>query len=153
MTFPVAAIVTALDVIAKYIAVRNMGLGQSIPVLPGIFHFTLIFNKGAAFGLFRDQRIIFIPLSLLVITAIIMYQIRKARSDRYTSFALGLILGGAVGNLIDRVRLGYVVDFIDLRVWPVFNIADSCVTIGAILLLYCLMTNSHAFDPLQDRRH
>ena len=151
MTFCIAFMVLVLDGLTKFIAVRSMLPGQSIRILGGIFHFTLIFNKGAAFGLFTDQRIVFIPLSIIVITAIILHEIRKKGKRRYVSFALGLILGGAIGNLIDRVRFGYVIDFLDFRIWPVFNIADSCVTVGAILLIYSVMAGHRASSPIQNR--
>ena len=85
---------------------------------------------GAAFGLFKGQQLLFILVSLFVII-LIFYHMKK-----YESYALGLILGGTIGNLIDRIFLGYVVDFINLKFWPVFNLADTATTIGLIWLIW-----------------
>ena len=135
MMFYAASIALILDRLTKHIAVNNMFEGQSVKVFPGIFHLTLVLNKGAAFGLLKDQKMLFVALSVLVIIFIIYYTLSKKTTDRAALIALGLVLGGAVGNLIDRVRLGYVIDFLDLGIWPVFNIADSCITIGAAILI------------------
>lgn len=119
--FLIAGIVVIVDQITKAIATT---------------HLTLVRNTGAAFGLFRDQTIIFILISAAAIIFIGFYLIKK-KTSYY--LPLALILGGAVGNLIDRLRFGYVVDFIDLRFWPVFNVADSCITIGAVILFFVII--------------
>lgn len=129
-----------LDQITKLLASQNLLLNQSVPVINNIFHFTLIHNRGAAFGIFKNQTIFFIFMAL--ITVVIIYRKLKTCKEKtldISTVSLMLILGGALGNLIDRIFLGYVVDFIDLRIWPVFNIADSAITIGAILLGYRLL--------------
>ena len=108
----------------------------SIPVIKGVFHLTYVENTGAAFGMLQGNTWFLILTSVLV-SAVVAYLIWKIKPEnRYVKISLALILGGALGNLVDRVLLGYVVDFLDFRIWPVFNIADSCVVVGAILLGY-----------------
>ncbi len=110
---------------------------QSIPLIPSVLHLTYVQNTGAAFGLFQGYTGVFILLSVAV-TAWILAVFLRTRSPmpRLTATGLALVLSGALGNLIDRVRFGYVVDFIDIRIWPVFNVADSAITIGVGLLLW-----------------
>lgn len=133
----IASSVFLLDRLTKAVISNYVSLGHSISVLPNIFHITLIFNKAAAFGLFGHNRIIFSAVAIAAIIAIVVY-IFKARkgANSILASALGLILGGAAGNLFDRIRFGYVIDFLDFRVWPVFNIADSCITVGALILVF-----------------
>ncbi|MBN1526721.1 MAG: signal peptidase II [Candidatus Omnitrophica bacterium] len=131
----VALCAGALDRLSKYAVCASLGYGGSVPVVPGIFHLTLTRNTGAAFGILKDGRFFFIGASLAAIAAIAVYISRRSPKDMLVSLALGLILGGASGNLVDRIRYGYVIDFLDFRVWPVFNIADSCITIGTIILV------------------
>ena len=142
MTFLVASILFILDRVTKIVAVSNMSYGQSIKILPNIFHFTFVLNNGTAFGLFKGANSALAVLSVLVITLIIFYVLKnKAVAN---SLALGLILGGAIGNLFDRMRFGYVIDFIDLHLWPVFNVADSCITVGAVLLFVMIIRGEDA---------
>lgn len=133
--FSIASLILILDRITKIIIKGRLLQGESRIILPNLFHITLVLNKGAAFGLFKDQRIFFVSLSCLTILFIIIYIRRNDLKCISSSLALGLILGGAAGNLIDRIRFGYVIDFLDFRIWPVFNVADSSITIGAVMLL------------------
>jgi len=114
-----------------------MQVDQSIfplPPLSGVFAITYTANSGIAFGLFKESGTFFIFLAVIVI-AVILYSLRRLPADqRLVRVALGLALGGAMGNLIDRVRLGYVIDFIDFRFCPVFNIADLAIVSGVTLL-------------------
>ena len=136
LALSIASSVFLLDRLTKVIISNYVSFGHSIGVIPNIFHITLIFNKAAAFGLFGHNRIIFAAVAIIAITAIVIYIfMRKGAKSPILASALGLILGGAAGNLFDRIRFGYVIDFLDLRVWPVFNIADSCITIGALILV------------------
>ena len=133
MIFIIVTAILALDQFTKFLASKNLFLNQSIPVISQVFHFTLIHNKGAAFGILKERVPLFIIASTLAI--ILLYlNIKKHRKTSLYSISLGLILSGALGNLIDRLFLGYVIDFLDFRIWPVFNIADSAITVGAILL-------------------
>ncbi len=119
-----------------------LSLGESLPVIRNVFHFTLVHNTGIAFGLFRDKGVVFIFIPIIAVVLLIFniyyYRDHKALSPVYV-VAFSMILAGAIGNLIDRIFYGYVIDFIDLRVWPVFNVADSAITVGAfIILLKCI---------------
>jgi signal peptidase II len=134
LAFFVAFASLALDRLVKVLAVKSLAQGQSVDVVPGIFQITLVHNTGAAFGIFRGFTVIFSFVSALVIVLITAYLVINKVKDRVFAVALGLILGGAVGNLIDRIWLGYVIDMFDFRVWPVFNVADSCITVGTVIL-------------------
>ena len=130
--------VLALDQATKFLASHLLTLAQSVPLIKGVFHITLVHNRGAAFGILKNQTPFFIFASLLAILLIIAH-LKSARQQKREGVALGLILAGALGNLIDRISLGYVIDFLDFRVWPVFNLADSAITIGAILLGWSIL--------------
>lgn len=130
----VSSFVVIADRLTKYILLRNFSEGESFRVVPGLFHITLVLNSGAAFGLFKGRSIFFTALTTLVIVFICFYTWHGRCKDLLTLTALSLILGGAAGNLIDRVAFGYVIDFLDFRIWPVFNIADASITIGAFIL-------------------
>jgi signal peptidase II len=132
--FLVASVVLVSDRLSKAILINSLARGQSIKVIPDIFHITLIYNTGAAFGMFKGRTQVFSAISVFVIALITVYLLRTRSVERVIAASLGLILGGAVSNLIDRLWLGYVIDYFDFRVWPVFNIADSCITIGTVIL-------------------
>jgi signal peptidase II len=137
--------IVLLDQASKFAVVHTMRLGQSIPIIPGLFNLSYVLNPGAAFGIlashspsFRSP--FFVGVSLLAIGLIIYYYHRYLpEPTRLPGAALGLILGGAVGNLIDRVRVGMVIDFLDVYVseshWPAFNVADAAISIGVCLML------------------
>jgi signal peptidase II len=113
---------------------RNHFSYQSFPVINKIFHITVVFNKGAAFGILNGRNNLLIYVGI-VFVVLFMFMVKKEiRCNWLTSVSCGLILGGAFSNLWDRVFLGFVVDYIDFRIWPVFNISDACITCGAILL-------------------
>jgi signal peptidase II len=140
----IALAIVLTDQATKAIVVRTMRLGQSIPLVPGYFDLTFVLNPGAAFSLLATlpewiRNPFFILISVAAAILIIVYHARHLRQHRLASVSLGLILGGAVGNLIDRVRYGVVVDFLDAHVhqyhWPVFNVADSAISVGVTLLL------------------
>ncbi|MFH1354767.1 MAG: signal peptidase II [Candidatus Omnitrophota bacterium] len=133
MIYIIVLIILSLDQSTKLLITKNFVHHESLPLLKGVFHITLTHNTGAAFGILKNQLPLFIFTSLFAV-CLIYAIIRKHKEGRFYSLALSLILGGALGNLIDRVRLGYVIDFLDFRIWPVFNIADSAITIGAVLL-------------------
>lgn len=116
---------------------------------PGVFHLTLVNNTGAAFGLWKDSGVllaVFSAVSFLVITAYLF-----KRPGRPHAFAWSLIAGGALGNLVDRAAYGHVIDYLDLRVWPVFNFADACICLGVIWIVFRFMAHPpkvpHASDP------
>jgi signal peptidase II len=140
----IALAIVLTDQITKAIVLRSMRLGQSIPLVPGYLDLTFVLNPGAAFSFLATlpdniRNPFFILVSIAAAVLIIVYRTRYLRQNPLASVSLGLILGGAVGNLIDRVRYGVVVDFIDVHVhqyhWPVFNVADSAISVGVTLLL------------------
>lgn len=137
-----AAIVLIFDQVSKFILCRIILPGGSFPVIKGIFHLTHVQNKGMAFGLLPNQTLFFIIITLLTILFILFFHQRTSKKGSPPSWALGLILGGALGNLIDRIRLKAVIDFLDFSLkghhWPSFNIADSAITIGAGILFISL---------------
>jgi signal peptidase II len=140
----VALGILALDQITKLVIVRSLTLGQTIPVVPGLFNIVYVLNPGAAFGFlaslpdgFRNP--FFVLISVAAAVLIVAYHARHLRALVLPSLGLGLILGGAVGNLIDRLRYGMVVDFLDFYLhryhWPAFNVADSAISVGVGLML------------------
>lgn len=108
---------------------------QSIPVIKNIFHITVVFNKGAAFGILKGQTSLLIYAGLIFILIFLIFVKNEKKKNLLFLIPCGLILGGAVSNLTDRFFFGYVIDYLDIRVWPVFNLSDFCITIGAGLLL------------------
>lgn len=139
----ISILIVLLDQATKFAAQRFLTPSGSVPVIPGVFHLTLAHNQGAAFSMLEGGTPFFIAVSLFCIAAIIAMLGRPALLEKILGFGaadiwprvcLGFVLGGAAGNLIDRLRFSYVVDFLDFRVWPVFNLADSAITIGGILI-------------------
>jgi signal peptidase II len=125
----------ALDQFTKRAVATGFTPGESRIVVPHFLWWTYVQNHNGAFGLFGSQPILLIGLALAVL-AIFWYAFRdQAARSGLVRVAFGAIAGGAFGNILDRIRFGYVVDFIDLRWWPVFNVADSCITIGVALLI------------------
>jgi signal peptidase II len=134
--FLAAGLIFAADRLTKYFIIKSLALGQSIRVIPDIFHITLVFNNGAAFGVLQNCALFFIIFSFAAIALILLIIFRAHQMDALLAVSLALILGGAAGNLVDRIKFGYVIDFLDFRVWPVFNIADSCISIGIALIAF-----------------
>lgn len=132
----VTSAVLLLDQLTKLIVHSRFSEGESVPLIRNILHISLVHNTGAAFGLFRHQTLLLTGISVLTFAVILLFYRRIAASERILRVGFALIAGGSLGNLIDRLRFGYVVDFVDFRVWPVFNVADSAITVGAILVLW-----------------
>jgi signal peptidase II len=143
--FLIAVSLFILDQATKFWIRTLFSEGQSRPVIPGIFHLTFVTNTGSAFGLFPQGGIIFIALSIFTIVSLLVLVLRKRRNfSHLVKISLGFLLGGVCGNLVDRLRFGAVLDFLDFRIWPVFNIADSSITIGVILLSIHLLKKRNA---------
>ena len=125
-----------LDQITKMIVVNSMELYQSISVIDKVFSFTYIHNYGAAWGMLSDHRWVFILVTAIAIVILPIFLYRYRKLHFMFGFSLSLIIGGAIGNMIDRVFLGYVVDFLEATFidFPVFNVADICVVCGAIMM-------------------
>jgi len=137
----ISVVILALDQATKLYVDANFRLHESIPVIRGFFSLTYVRNKGAAFGILADNAVripFFITVSIVAMLGIIWY-IKRIRNDQKLAvFSLSLVFSGAFGNLIDRVRLGEVIDFLDVfwqrYHWPAFNVADSAITVGVTLL-------------------
>lgn len=136
--------VVCLDQLSKLWVVHNFDLYQSLAIIPGIFSLTYLTNTGAAFGILAGhpawwRQVFFVGVALVALVAIFFLHKKIAVENRWYTVSLALIAGGAVGNLIDRVRLGSVVDFLDFYVsthhWPAFNLADSAITTGVGIFL------------------
>lgn len=146
--FLTAALILIADRLTKGLAQATLDQGP-VEVIPGVFHLTLINNTGGAFGLFRSMPWLF-AIATIGVSIAIVWNARKV--DRVaTGVALGMILGGALGNLIDRVSggldlSGAVIDFLDFRIWPVFNLADAAIVVGALLLVVTGFGRERAAD-------
>lgn len=131
--------VYVLDFVTKTIVRTRIPEGSEINLLP-FFSLTRVNNTGIAFGLFQDRNIFFIGLGFLVVVVVIFYAVQLLKTDRFTAFVLAGVIGGALGNLTDRVYFGRVTDFLDFywgtHHWPAFNVADSAICVGAGLLLW-----------------
>ncbi|MCS6830638.1 MAG: signal peptidase II [Armatimonadota bacterium] len=131
--FASTLLVLLADQASKWWMQWTLSPGQSMPVVPGVLHFTLSFNSGIAFGLFPQFGKLFLWISLAIAAAVLAYYLHLPAPSASTTAIASLLTGGALGNVADRLRLGHVVDFIDLRVFPVFNLADTAVTCATIL--------------------
>lgn len=140
----ISASIIIVDQISKYLVTILMQTGQSVPLIKGFLHFTYVLNPGAAFGMLPDKTLFFVIITVLVICLIIYYYQSLDDKHKLLKIALALQLGGAIGNLIDRLfRGGYVVDFIDFKIWPpVFNLADSALVIGITLFIIAFWTST-----------
>lgn len=134
-----AILVLMIDQGTKFIVKNSMTIYDSIPLIPNIFHLTYIENPGAAFGLLANQRVFFIVITSVILIAVICFYYQLKGEHILLRIALGMVVGGAIGNLIDRLRMGMVIDFFDFRIWPVFNIADSAIVLGMIYISYQLL--------------
>lgn len=133
----IAAAIVALDQWTKQLVVKNMEIGESIPLIADVFHLTSHRNMGAAFGILQNQRWLFIIITIAVVIGIVYSLVRIGKTQPRVSLALSLVLGGAIGNFIDRLMTGQVVDFFDFTLinFPIFNVADMAITIGVAILL------------------
>lgn len=131
--------VLIIDQLTKFIILKNFQPGESLPVIKNIFHISFVCNKGVAFGVFSEAAgpafIGIFYISVIIIVFIFAFYKKFFHRGRCMQVFLSLILAGAIGNLIDRIRFGCVIDFLDFRIWPVFNVADSAITIGTVLLI------------------
>ena len=138
-----SALVIVLDQLTKHIAIAALEPYKAEPVIPGFLNWTLAYNAGAAFSFLHDaggwQRWLFTALAIAVSAVLVIWLRRTDRGEWRTALPLALVIGGALGNLIDRVRFGHVTDFIEVYYqqwsWPAFNVADSAISVGAVLLI------------------
>ncbi len=138
-----SVLLIALDQWTKSVAVANLGYQNPVPLIPGFWNWTLTHNTGAAFSLLAKaggwQHAFFITLAFLISGALVLALARTARADWRNAVPFALVIAGALGNVVDRLRFGYVIDFIQWYwkefYWPVFNVADSCIVVGAVLIV------------------
>ena len=140
----VAAAAIAADQLTKHVVGRTLALGDSVDIV-GPFSIHHVQNSGIAFGLFGSRTVIVIGVTTLAIALMLVFFARSGRRHPVLPVALGLVLGGSLANLVDRVRLGYVTDFLDLVAWPAFNLADTFIVVGVAILFGALV--------LADRPH
>ena len=132
----ISGLTLAADQLTKWLITGAFAPGHSQPLLGPVLHLTYVQNTGAAFGLFKGQQLLFIVCSVAIMGWILREFLTGAGLPPVIEWGYALVLGGAAGNLIDRARLGYVIDFLDLGWWPVFNVGDSAITIGVVLLIW-----------------
>ena len=127
-----------LDQALKFWIRTSMTIGQSIPVIPDIFHITYIENPGAAFGILANHRILFLVLTTVIVGIMCYLYLSLRNKKSLAAFSLGLVVSGAAGNFIDRFLRGTVTDMFDFQIWPVFNIADIYITVSCFVLIFLL---------------
>ena len=127
--------IVVLDQVVKFLVTHEMFPGMSIPVIQDVFHITFVLNPGAAFGILAHQRSFFIVMGIVIVILGGLFSPYIRRQCRIFRCGTALLLGGALGNLIDRVRFGHVIDFFDFRIWPVFNIADIAIVVGVAAII------------------
>ena len=146
--FVLATAVLVLDRLTKAWVMRALAVGEARPLLGDVLELTYRQNTGAAFGLFGSWSVPLIVFTAAVVLVIVVYGATSALRNRLLAAGLALQLGGATGNLWDRLAYGYVVDFLDLSFWPAFNLADMALTVGVALVAWCLLTGP---EPLRAR--
>ncbi|MCO7128113.1 signal peptidase II [Sporolactobacillus shoreicorticis] len=140
--YALALIVLLIDQLSKYLVVHNMALGESTPIIPGFFYWTSVRNNGAAWSMLEGQFIFFFIITVIVLAVVVYYMQKLGRKQPLLGISLGIIMGGTLGNFVDRLFRGEVVDFIHFYIvrysFPVFNLADSSLFIGVVLLIIYL---------------
>jgi len=136
--FLVSFLILILDQLIKFVIIKKIPLNSSISVIPKIFSLSHIHNYGAAFGIFQNSSQLLLWFSIIIV-GIILYIYDRIPKEKIVQILVALVLGGTLGNLIDRIRFGYVIDFLNFKIWPAFNLADSAITIGIIGLIIYLM--------------
>lgn len=152
----IAVIIFALDQATKFLVVQHIPLYESWSLFPGLarlFKFTFITNTGAAFGMFPQLGGVFMVVAIMVIAAIVIFYHHLPTANVWVRVSLGMQLGGALGNLVDRIMRGYVVDFVDIGFWPIFNLADLSIVLGVTILAYYLWNEENSADHPANRSH
>jgi signal peptidase II len=154
----IAAFVVVIDQLTKSLLVSTIGpdrKGSRVDVVDGWLAIEYTENRGAAFGVLSGLAPILTAASIAILTGLLLHYVRQARHPLWYTLAIGGIAGGALGNLVDRVRLGHVVDFVSVGPWPNFNVADSAITVGVLILIWGWTRPATAFDVtrLIDQKH
>lgn len=153
MIATVVLLVVLCDIVSKYLVVQLLvPLGRSVTVIPNVLDFTFVKNFGAAFGMMSNSRWIFMSVSVVFIFVLIYVLKQSYSKSKLYNVSLAMILGGGIGNMIDRIFVGYVVDFIEVTFvdFAVFNIADSCISVGAVLFAVYLIFFDDTFFSKKD---
>ncbi len=129
------------DQLTKWLVLRNISTDEIVPVIPGFFNLVQVHNTGAAFGMLKNNNVFFVVLATVALIVLVVLTLRGVFSDRLSSLASALLLAGVAGNLTDRLFHGHVIDFLDFILpwygrWPSFNVADSCICVAAVLLIF-----------------
>ncbi len=141
MPYVLFCVIVLLDQLVKFLVSSNMQLGESIRVLGSFFCLTYVLNPGAAFGIFENAQIFFIGAGLCILVAFAAFHKALRREPAIFYYGSLSLVAGTVGNLIDRIHTGLVIDYFDFRVWPVFNIADVAIVTGVILMICSMLRN------------
>lgn len=139
--YAIVIIWLVLDQWTKYYVMNHFMLGESVPVIQDVFHLTYIINRGAAFGMLANQRWVFLAVAVLLLVVYAIYRKKVNNGPLLLRMGTALLISGAVGNGIDRYVLHGVVDFFDIRVWPIFNVADIGICVGVACIVYYLLTS------------
>jgi signal peptidase II len=144
----IVTILIFLDQVTKYLAQTRLQDSGWIVLIKEFLYLNYVENRGAAFGILQNQQVFFVVITLIIIFLVIFYRMKNKKILPITSFIFDIIIAGAVGNLIDRIRLGYVIDFIDVKFWgiydfPVFNVADILIVMGTIVLSVLILTDKY----------
>ena len=150
MYFTLIIILIIIDQAIKWISRTKLTKFESYPVIDGFFHFTYVENRGAAFGMLQNKTWFFVLITFVVVGYMIYFTKKNKNIDKKLTFVLSIITAGAIGNLIDRIWLGFVVDMFDFRgIWQfVFNFADICVVVGGILLIFLIIKDKEILEKI-----
>jgi signal peptidase II len=150
--FAYLTVTLLLDLLTKYLTILYIPPFHSIPLLGTFLQFTYVQNHGAAFGILPGKQFFLIAVSLIVASGVAWFLYKERPKDHLSLAALGLLMAGTIGNLYNRMFLGYVVDFIDLNFWPTFNIADMAINVGVALLVWQVFCTEKAMSRPQKKR-
>ena len=150
MYFTLISILIIIDQAIKWISRTKLTKFESYPVIDGFFHFTYVENRGAAFGMLQNKTWFLVLITFVVVGYMIYFTKKNKNIDKKLTFVLSIITAGAIGNLIDRIWLGFVVDMFDFRgIWQfVFNFADICVVVGGILLIFLIIKDKEILEEI-----
>jgi len=135
----ISFLVILVDRLTKMLVMDRMQEGMSIPVIQGFFNFTYVLNPGAAFGMLPNSRVFFIALTVAVLVIAFVARKQIFKEGPWFTYGMALFLGGAIGNLLDRVNTGLVIDFFDFIIWPVFNVADIAICVGVGMIIWSVL--------------
>ena len=146
----VLVVVILLDQVSKYLVMHNLPYMETVNVIKGLFSYTYVHNYGAAFGILQNKRVFFIIVAILMVGAMFAFY-RRIPHHWLTQVALGLAVGGALGNCLDRIRLGYVVDFLDFHVRTIINVADMGITVGMVIIAWQILFEDRHQKEIEPR--